>query len=71
MHVMVFRWWLIGITRRPSAAEDWFELSQRFPQGKPRMRVAEISSSKSDLVESRQFLRKVRIDVEGSMGPYY
>ena len=35
------------------------------------MRVAEISSSRSDLVESRQFLRKVRIDVEGSMGPYY
>ena len=35
------------------------------------MRVAEISSSRSDLVESRQFLKKVRIDVEGSMGPYY
>ena len=28
-------------------------------------------SSGRDLVESRQFLRKVRIDVEGSMGPYY
>nr|KAJ0194464.1 hypothetical protein LSAT_V11C800404580 [Lactuca sativa] len=34
-------------------------------------RVAEISSSRSDLVESGQFLKKVRIDVEGSMGPYY
>ena len=35
------------------------------------MRVAEISNSRSDLVESRRFLRKVRIDVEGSRGPYY
>ena len=30
-----------------------------------------ISSDKRDLVESRQSLRKVRIDVEDSMGPYY
>ena len=29
------------------------------------------SSSRRDLVESRQFLRKVWIDVEGSRGPYY
>jgi len=35
------------------------------------MRIAVISSSERDLVESRQSLKKVRIDVEGSMGPYY
>ena len=40
-------------------------------QGKPTIRVAEISGSERDLVESRQSLEKVRIDVEGSMGPYY
>ena len=39
--------------------------------GKPRMSIAVISGSESDLVESRQSLEKVRIDVEGSMGPYY
>ena len=40
-------------------------------QGKPRMSIAVISSSGRNLVESRQSLKKVRIDVEGSMGPYY
>ena len=35
------------------------------------MSVVEISSSSSGRVESRQSLRKVRIDVEGSRGPYY
>ena len=34
--------------------------------GKPRMRLVE-----RDLVKLKQSLRKVRIDVEGSMGPYY
>ena len=35
------------------------------------MSIAVISSSERDLVESRQSLEKVQIDVEGSMGPYY
>ena len=37
-----------------------------------RMRLAqECNSSRRDLVKSKQSLRKVQIDVEGSMGPYY
>ena len=35
------------------------------------MSIAVISSSERDLVESRHSLKKVWIDVEGSMGPYY
>ena len=35
------------------------------------MSIAEDSNSEIDLAESRQSLKKVRIDVEGSMGPYY
>ena len=40
-------------------------------QGKPRMSIVEDSNSERDLVELRHSLKKVRIDVEGSMGPYY
>ena len=39
--------------------------------GRPRMGSVQRVSVKRDLVKSRQFLRKVRIDVEGSMGLYY
>ena len=35
------------------------------------MSIAVISGSDMDLVESRQSLEKVQIDVEGSMGLYY
>ena len=41
------------------------------PQGKPRVRISESSSSRGELVESRNSSEKVWIDVEGSMGPYY
>ena len=35
------------------------------------MSITVIKGSDRDLVESRQSLEKVRIDVESSMGPYY
>ena len=35
------------------------------------MSIEVINNRERDLVESRRSLKKVQIDVEGSMGPYY